>query len=348
MELERDGLLDELLETPGVSGYESRCQRVWIDHVTGRVDAVETDPYDNAVARVDGDGSTTVAVTSHIDAVGYVVRRIDDRGYLHVGGVGAVDGVCARGQRVTVHAADDDVTGVVVHTPTEMRDWSATQLTDPTELRIDIGAHDRADARTRVAVGDPVTIAAEPATLANGRIAARCHDNRIGAYVVAEVVRHAAVTTTETTVLGVSTVQEEIGRRGAEMVTAEYDVDAVIVVDAAIATDAPAAPTAVGNEITLGGGPVVARGGGNHQRLVTAARSAADSIDRSIQLQATPVGTGTDADVFAAACGPVPTLHLGFPTRNLHTPVEVVDRSDVETTVELLAELLSTIGADGL
>ncbi|WP_083861158.1 zinc-binding metallopeptidase family protein [Halobiforma nitratireducens] len=345
--VERDHVLTRLLDAPGLSGYESACQQVWIDSVADYADSVETDSYENAVARVDGDGSLTVAVTSHIDAVGYVVRRIDERGYLHAGGVGGVDAVCARGQRVTVHSSDEEVAGVVVHTPSEMYDWTVTQLTDPSEVRIDIGAEDRADARNCVTVGDPVTVAAEPTELTNGRIAARCHDNRTGAYIVAEVIRRVARTTPDTTVLGVSTVQEEIGRRGASMISAEYDVDAVLVVDAGVATDSPKASPSVGNRITLGSGPIVARGGGTHHRLVAAARSVADATDRSIQFQATPDGTGTDADAFATEHGPVPTLHLGFPTRNLHTTVEVVDAGDVEATIGLLTDLLSRIGDAG-
>lgn len=235
-ELEREQFLTTLLETA--------CQQVWIDGVVDYVDSIEMDSYENAVAKVKDDGEITVVVTSHIDVVGYVVRRIDEQGYLHAAGVGGVDAVCVRGQCVRVHGSD----GVVVHTPSEMYDWGVPQLTDLAKVRIDIGAESQEDARSRVPVGDPVTVAMDPTQLTNGRIAARCYDNRTGAYLIAEVVRYAARTTPAATVLGVSTVQEEIGRRGASMISAEYDVDAVLVVDAGVATDSPKAPTSIGNE----------------------------------------------------------------------------------------------------
>jgi endoglucanase len=113
--------------------------------------------------------------------------------------------------------------------------------------------------------------------------------------------------------------------------------DAVVATDVTHATDAPGTPSGKETGVELGGGPVVARGSANHPRVVDAVRDAADEADIDVQLQATGLRTGTDADAFYTSRGGIPSLNLGIPNRYMHTPVEVLDTDDLDAAADLLA-----------
>jgi len=341
MDDERRAFLDELLETPSPSGFEAPGQRVWVDYVSAFADEVRTDEYGNAVAVHEGDGDgPEVAVAGHADEIGFIVRRIDDDGFLHLDRIGGADRTVSKGQHVTVHAADGPVAGVVGQSAIHIRDADDDDADDVWKQRVDVGAADGAAARELVEVGDPITFASGVRDLQGTRIAGRGIDNRVGTWVAAEALRRAAAAGVEATVYAVSTVQEELGKRGAMMVGFDLAPDAAVAVDVTHATDYTATKgdesTDRAGDVELGGGPVVARGSANHPELVAAVRAAAGDADVDVQLQAAGIATGTDADAFYTSRGGIPALNLGIPNRYMHTPVEVVDTDDLDAAAALL------------
>lgn len=345
MDDERRAFLEDLLTTAAPSGFEVEGQRRWLAYVEQFADEVRTDAYGNAVAVLEGDGPR-VAVAGHGDEIGLMVREIDDDGFLRLSRVGGSDRTVTRGQHVTVHAADGPVHGVVGQTAIHLRDTAEDDVPDVTEQYVDVGATDEEAARDLVEVGDPVTFASTVEQLAGGRLAARGMDNRVGIWTAAEALRRAAERGTDATVLAVSTVQEELGRRGAQMVGHDLapDVDAVVAVDVTHATDTPGTPAGRSTGVELSGGPVVSRGSASHPALVDAVRTTAADEDVPVQLQATGTSTGTDADVFSTSRGGIPTLDVGIPNRYMHTPVEVVDAADLAATAELVGAFVARAG----
>ncbi len=334
MDDDQRAFLDRLLTTPSPSGFEAEGQRVWTEYVSAFADELSVDAYGNAVARVDG-GGPEVVIAGHADQIGYIVRRIDDDGFLHVGPIGGSDKTVTRGQYVEVHASGESVPGVIGQAAIHLReDHEVDEIHD---VRVDIGATDDDEARDLVEVGDPVTVRARVQDLHGSRLAAVGLDDRVGTWVAAEALRRASEDGTEATVCAVSTVQEEVGLRGARMVGFDLDPDAVVAVDVTHATDSPDAPGNRGGDIELGGGPVVARGSTNHPTLVEAVREAAAEAEIPVQLQATGIGTGTDADAFVTEKGGIPAMNLGLPNRYMHTPVETVDLRDLCDAADLLA-----------
>jgi len=206
------------------------------------------------------------------------------------------------------------------------------------EQHVDIGVEDGDDAEALVDVGDPVTLETPITELADGRLAARGMDNRVGIWTAAEAFRRAVEADPDATVYAVSTVQEEVGLQGARMVGFELDPDAVVAVDVTHATDHPDTPSVRGSDVELGGGPVLARGSANHPALVEAVRGVGDGTGIDYQLAAAGSRTGTDADAFYTSSGGTPALNLGLPNRYMHTPVEVVDQADLDAAASLLAE----------
>ena len=327
--------LDELLTTPSPTGYETAGQRVWIDYVSAFADEVRTVEYGNAVAVLDG-GDPEIAIAGHADEIGFIVRRIDDDGFVQMGRLGGSDRTVTRGQHVTIHG-EEPVSGVVGQNAIHLRDTGKEEYDEIREQRIDIGAEDGEAARELVEVGDPITFSSTIEELQGSLLAARGMDNRVGTFVAAETLRAAAEGDVDATVYAVSTVQEEVGLKGAQMVGFDLDPDAAIAVDVTHATDYPDAPSDRAADVELGGGPVVSRGTTNHPVVVERVREAAEAADIDIQLEAAGIRTGTDADAFFVQRGGIPSLNVGLPNRYMHTPVEVVDTEDLTASVELLA-----------
>ena len=339
----RRRFLDDLLTTASPSGFETPATRVWVDYVAEFADDVSVDAYGNAVATLDGTGDSTVAFGGHADEIGFIVRDVDDDGFLSLSHIGGSDGTVSRGQHVTVHA-DEPVYGVVGQTAIHLRDRDDDAPADIENQYVDVGATSREEAAELVEVGDPVTFSSGVQDLLGSRLAARGMDNRIGIWAAAEGLRRASERGTEATVHAVATVQEEVGLEGAQMVGFGLDTDAFVAVDVTHATDAPGAPNDETSPVSLGDGPVVARGSTNHPGLVAGVRETADDEGVDVQLQAAGSSTGTDADAVFTAGGPTPSLNVGLPNRYMHTPVEVVDTEDLDALADLLGAVGMRIG----
>jgi len=342
---ERRAFLDRLLETPSPSGFETRGQRVWIDYVSEFADDVWTDDYGNAVA-VHAGGGTELAFAGHADEIGYIVRRIDDDGFVRLGRIGGADRTVSKGQHVTIHA-DEPVAGVVGQTAIHLRESDEERYDNVDEQYVDVGAADGDEAESLVSVGDPVTVSTTVEDLHGSRLAARGMDNRIGVWAAAEGLRRAVEADADATVYAVSTIQEEVGLQGARMVGADLEPDAVVAIDVTHATDSPGVPDGRRGPVELGGGPVVARGSANHPVLVELARNVAAATDVDVQLQAAGSRTGTDADAFYTAAGGTPALNVGLPNRYMHTPVEVIDANDLSDLATLLGAMAVDAGDVG-
>ncbi|MFD1643087.1 M20/M25/M40 family metallo-hydrolase [Halohasta litorea] len=336
--------LEALLSTPSPSGYETDGQRVWIDYVSEFADDVWTDDYGNTVAVHEGSGDgPEIAFTGHADEIGFIVRDIDDNGFLRISRIGGSDRTISQGQHVTVHS-DEPVQGVIGQTAIHLRDVGSEEYNDIAEQFVDIGAADSEEAEQLVEVGDPITFSTELFELNGTRLSARGMDNRVGTWSAAEGLRHAVEHDVEATVYAVSTVQEEVGIKGAQMVGFDLDPDAAIAIDVTHATDNPDVKGKHQGPVELGAGPVVSRGSANHPNVVDLARQAAEDAEVDIQLQATGTRTGTDADAFYTSRSGIPSLNLGIPNRYMHTPVEVIDTEDLDGVAALLGAVAEAAG----
>lgn len=337
MDTEQRDFLDSLLETASPSGFEQPSQRTWIDFLSPYADEIRTDEYGNAIAVHEG-GESSVALTGHADEIGFMVRDIDDAGYLRLTPIGGSDRTVSRGQHVQVHTDEGPISGVIGQTAIHIRDTDEDAIQDIDEQYVDIGVDERERAAELVERGDPITFKQTISELENERIAARGLDNRIGIWAVADGFRQAVAADPDSTVYAVSTVQEELGAKGATMVGFDLDPDVAIAVDVTHATDDPGAPKTKESGVELGAGPVISRGSANHSRVVAAVRSVAEAAGIDVQLEATASSTGTDADAFYTTRGGTPSLNCSVPNRYMHTPVETLDLRDLAATADLLSE----------
>jgi hypothetical protein len=207
----------ELVEAPSPSGFEQPAQRVIRKTLDGVVDELRTDVLGNVIATVNGPpGAPRLMLAGHCDEIGFMVKYIDDRGFLFFAPIGGVDAHLVPGQRVTVHTAGGPLAGVVGRRPIHQLETAERDKVTPFKSQfIDVGAADKAAAQELVAIGDPVTFAVGVERLQGTRVTSRAFDDKIGAFVVAQVLREVRRRgDQQVTVVGVSTVQEEVGLRG--------------------------------------------------------------------------------------------------------------------------------------
>src|SRR5216117_3038422 len=182
--------LKRLLDTPGPSGFETAPARAWREEVMTFADVVKADVHGNSIAALNAKGAPRLMLAGHIDEIGLQITHVDDDGYLYFAGIGGWDPQVLVGQRVVIAGPKGPVRGVIgkqaIHL---MKKEDVDKVSKITDLWIDIGAAHKAEALERVQVGDPAVLDAGVQELPNGRIVSRSIDNRIGAYVVAEVIR---------------------------------------------------------------------------------------------------------------------------------------------------------------
>jgi endoglucanase len=238
------------------------------------------------------------------------------------------------------------VPGVVAarRDPARAEEKKAVEVKD---LHIDLGARDREDAAKLVRVGDPAVVAARPLELANGRLAARALDNRLGAYVVLEALRRLAEGPEPPPgdVVAVGTVQEEVGDLlGARTAAYSLQPGVALAVDVTAATDVPGGDAHDSGEQKLGGGPAILRGPGVHTHVfeLLSAVAADEEIPTTVEVSTGKSWTDQDA-VYVSRSG-VPSGVVSVSTRYVHTPAEVLDLGDVEACVRLVAAFARRLG----
>lgn len=337
-------LLTRLLTTPGPSGHEARVAAVWRE-AAAEFAEVTSDAMGSTVARVPGKGAgPTVALMGHVDEIGVLVTHVEDSGQLAFAVIGGYNPDVLVGQRVLLLGRDGEVPGVIARrrvAPEEIRDRGAAKIS---ELHIDIAARDGDEARGRVGVGDVGVLAAEPVELANGRYAGKAMDNRVGAYVVLEAARRVAEAGGAAgDLLAVASVQEEIGLFGARASAFALAPDVAIAVDITPASDVPGGDPRASGKVELGGGPAIDRAPTMNPRLIELMLAVAEDEEIAVSFEISARLTHTDADEIHLSRAGVPTALVSVPLRYTHSPIELVQLSDVEDSIRLIASTVLRI-----
>ena len=289
--------LRALVEAGGPSGYEQPVQAIFRKQAEEYGAEVEIDVLGNAIAVLNRGGDTRVMLAGHADEIGFLVRFIDEDGYIYFGPVGGWDAEIAVGQRVTVHTAQGPVPGVIGKRAIHLMDEEdRKKKSELHKLWIDIGVSSYDDTVSAVEIGDPVTMRVPLERLRGDLTTAKSFDNRMAVWVCAETLRLLRGASLSAAVYSVSTVQEEIGLRGAKTSSFGVNPQVGIALDVCHATDYPDADKRKVGDIRLGRGPVVSRGANINPRVFELLVRAAREEGIPIQIEAAPAGTGTDAN----------------------------------------------------
>jgi endoglucanase len=333
--------LKDLLAAPSPSGYEQPAQEVVRQYARTFADQVTTDVHGNVIVGKNTGAPLRVMLAGHCDQIGLVITHIDDKGFLYFLPIGGWDPQQLLGQRMTVWTKSGPVPGVIARKPIHLLDADErTKVVKLQEMWLDIGARDKADAASLVTIGDPVTLELGYQELRNGLANAPGMDNITGVWVVIEALRRAVEKPLPCALYAVSTVQEEIGLRGAH--TSAFGIDPFIgiAVDVTHASDYPTIDQRQEGDVRLGAGPVIDRGPNFNPRLFDRLVATATAAGIPYQIAAHGRGTGTDANPIQLTRAGVVTGLVSIPNRYMHSAVETIALDDIDRAADLLAEFV--------
>lgn len=336
--------LKDLMSQPSPSGFEAPAQKVVRARMKLFSGDVRTDVHGNVIGALNPNGAPAVMLAGHVDEIGLMLTHIDSNGFLFFAAIGGWDPAIAVGQRVIVLSEKGEIPGVIGRKPIHLMDaGDRAKEVKFDDLWIDIGASSRKDAEKAVAVGNPVVIKPDFIELRNELVASRAFDDRIGAWVVAEVLRLLKGRRIKAAVYAVSTVQEEIGLRGAVTSTFNVNPQVGIAVDVGFTSDFPAGEPKKVGDIKIGKGPILHAGPNINPALGRMLCQAAKRARIPFQMQAEPRATGTDANAMQLARGGCAAALVSVPNRYMHSPVELISLSDAEQTARLIAETVAAL-----
>lgn len=331
--------LYSLLNTIGVSGFESDVCLSFADYIKNDVDDVHFDIMGSAIAFLKGKKSdSTIMIEAHADEIGFQVLHISESGYVYIRRNGGIDEQCLPGSQVVIQTRDRNlIPGVIGKKPIHLQKVEERKSTLETHyVWVDTGLTTE-EVRHHITIADPVAFAPNMKKLGEHRISSKSLDNKLGLFVISQVIKRIAHRTHQSDIYGVATVQEEVGSRGA--VTTGYSInpDIAITVDLDFATDVPDCIPSRYGLVTLGGGVVIPRNADCNLSLSQQMEDLAQKHNIPYQLSARPHATGgTNTARLQLSRSGIKTLSLGIPCRYMHTPVEVCDLRDVVSAISLL------------
>jgi putative aminopeptidase FrvX len=337
--------LKELSAVPGVSGYEHSVRDLIRTAWTPLVSDVHIDPLGSLWAAKSGSGKAPrpkIMLAAHMDAIGMMVTQVAGE-FLRVTSVGGLDARVLPGQLVTIHGRTA-VAGVVVAPPAFLLPSEDREGVTPlTELLVDTGLPGDKLAE-QVNVGDVISFAAPARELQNGLLCAKSLDNRAAVAAVTRCLEDLQGRTHVWDVVAVATSQEELGVRGARTSAFALRPDLAVAVDVTHGSG-PAVKDLPDKTFAVGGGPTLVMGPNIHPGLFAAFTALADRLEIPYSVEVTPQHSGTDAFGIQVAREGIPTMVIGLPLRNMHTPVEVISPKDIERAGRLLAEFAAGLTA---
>ncbi len=340
-------LLKELTEADGVPGYEKEIRKI-LENKLKEFGSVRRDKMGSLICKVAGYGSgPKVMLASHMDEIGFVVKYISSNGYIKFTPLGGWWDQVLLTQRVRIKTRNGDVIGVIGAKPPHLIPLEErTKTVLKKNMYIDVGAtSDKEVEESGVRIGDPVIPDSEFTRLTTPKTyMAKAFDDRIGCAVLLLVLEKIKKQKNPNTICGVTTVQEEVGVRGATTSVEIVDPDVAIILESDIAGDVPGIKPEE-SSTKLGGGPSLLI---YDSRMIPNLKLRDIIIDtakkENIPLQyAAMEGGATDGSVIHLHKHGVPTVVIGVPTRHIHSHNSIVKRNDIDNTVDLVLSVLNKL-----
>lgn len=339
MELKK--ILTELSSAKGVSGAEDEAAKLAFSYIKKYTDDCEI-KNGNVIASFGErkDGVPHILLDAHIDQIGLIVTYITDDGFLQVGSCGGIDRRLLLAQKVLIHGKEA-VAGVICSIPPHLaKSGDEEKVPEFSEIYIDIGMS-KAQAEEIISLGDKITFCGEAKELLGNKITGVALDDRAGVTALLYTAELLSGIKTPCSYTILFSTQEEIGERGAQIAAYEINPDIAVAVDVSFAMSAGEEPEKCG---IMGKGGMIGISPSLSFELSEKLKDVAAECNIPYQLEIMGGLTSTNADRFSVTRAGVPSVTLSIPLRYMHTPVEIVDISDVEAVGRLLAEWLKREG----
>ncbi|VDG99505.1 Putative aminopeptidase ysdC [Lysinibacillus sphaericus] len=342
-------MLKELTDAKGTGGNEREPRDVMKRYIEPFADEIDQDGLGSLIAKHTGDADgPKIMVAGHLDEVGFMISRIDDKGFLSFQTIGGWWSQVMLAQRVTiVTRKGDSITGIIGSKPPHILPAEVRKKpVDIKDMFIDIGASSREEAMEwGVSPGDMVVPYFEFTVMNNEKyLLAKAWDNRIGCAIAIDVMKELNKQGHPNTLYSVGAVQEEVGLRGARTAANKINPDIGIAVDVGIAGDTPGV-TAKEASAKMGDGPQIIL----YDASMIAHKGLRDFIVDTAEENSIPYqfdsmsGGGTDAGSIHLSGNGVPSIAITVATRYIHSHAAMLHRDDYENAVKLIVEVIKKL-----
>ena len=335
---------EKYINNASPTGYEWEGQKIWLDFIKPYIDTHQVDNYGTVYGVINPEAEFRVVIEAHADEISWYVSYITDDGFIYVKRNGGVDHMIAPSKRVNIHTKNGFVPAVfgwpAIHT---RRGGTKDPDLKVETIFLDCGAKNKQEVLDMgIHVGSVITYQDEFTILNKKYAVGRALDNRAGGVVIAMVAKMLKENKKDLPfgLYIVNAVQEEVGLRGAEMITQTIKPNVAIVTDVAHDTTTPLIDKKYEGDFKCGKGPILTYGPAVHNKLLNLIIDTAEEKEIPFQRDAASRATGTDTDAFAYSNGGVPSALISFPLRYMHTTVEMVELADMEAAANLIYETL--------
>lgn len=341
--------LENLSNIHGIPGNERFVRKMMENSLKDYVDEVTMDNLGSFIGIKKGNGPK-IMLAGHMDEVGFIVKRIDDNGFIYFQPAGGWWSQVMLAQRVVITTeAGTEILGVIGSKPPHVLNAEErNKVVDIKDMYIDLGVASKEEViALGIEIGDMITPDVKFERMNNEKfLLGKAWDNRVGCYVISEVMKHFSDKEVNCNIYGVGTVQEEVGLRGAMTSANKINPDIAIAIDVTVAGDTPSI-SAKEADVKLGLGPVVVVMDGTtiaHKGLVNNIKKIAKENNIDIQLE---IGAGgTDAGVMHKAHDGCPGITISAATRYIHSHQTIIHEDDVTNMIKLLILFIEQINND--
>ncbi|WP_185867356.1 zinc-binding metallopeptidase family protein [Blattabacterium cuenoti] len=338
--------LEKYLNEYSPTGCENEGQKIWMNHISSYVEKVQTDLYGTAVGIINPNSPYKLIIEAHVDEISWYVNYITEEGIIYVSRNGGSDHQIAPSKRVIIHTEKGFVHGVFGWPAIHTRKPSKEKSPSVDNLFIDIGASCKTEViNMGVHVGCVITYPDKFFVMNNNYFVSRALDNKIGGFIIAEVAKMLIENDIDLKfgLYIVNSVQEEVGLKGAKMISQTIKPNVAIVTDVTHDTYSPMIEKKIQGDIKSGLGPVIVYAPSIHKNIRELIINTANSKKIHFQRLVSSRYTGTDTDAFAYSNKGVSSALISIPLKYMHTTVEMVHKNDVEQAVLLIFETLQAI-----
>jgi len=336
-------LLKQLTEVNGISGNEGKVSLLFQKAIEESVDAFDKDKLGSTIGIRKGVGTGSIMLAGHMDEVGFLVSGIHPRGYIKVFKIGGWWNHVILAQRVVIETREGKKFYGVFGAPAPhvLPPEARGKVVDDRALYIDIGVYSKEEVlKLGIQVGDTVTPISSFEVLANPDfVLGKAFDDRIGVFIIAEVLRKLKGEKVVPTVYAVATVQEEVGLRGARTSGFKINPDIALAIDVTLAQDLP---ENVYPECKLGGGVALSIADGSaiaHRGLLYHLKKIAQEASIPYTLDVLS-GGGTDTGEIHKSHDGVIAMTLSIPSRHIHSSNSIINLVDVQACIDLIVKFI--------
>lgn len=337
----------DAVETPSPSGYEQKLQALVSEYLQGHCEESRIDIHGNLIASAGDEQGPRLMLAGHCDQIGMLVSHIDADGFVYGQTIGGWDPQQLIGQSMTIWTRTGPLAAAISRKPIHLlTNDEKNRVVRLDELWLDVGAENGESAREHIRIGDPITLDLRFRRLMGNLISGPGMDNKSGMWTVVEALKRAVAAPLKCHLHSVSTVQEEIGLRGAKTAAGSINPDVAIAVDVTHASDCPTISKQTQGDLGVGRGPVIFRGPNINPHVFDRLTQLAQDHQLPFQVAAIGRATPNDANVMQVHGGGVATGLLAIPNRYMHSAVEVISMDDLDVAAELLAYFAQSLSVE--